>query len=345
MTFLEKFLMGGARMCYAPADENGGGGGGSGGSDGGDADGSESGTDGAENQDNGADNGSQDGGDESGDGGGDDGAADKGKKKDSESLLDALEDGEGTAFDFSTGEKPEGFPDEYWDAEAKGPNAQALFEAVQKQEKIAKDLRAKMGKGSHKPPEKPEQYSFKPSEKAAEHIKDGDPLVAAAQKIAHKHGLSQQQYEGFMAEISDSMVDIAAQMGDESSPANEEARKAYIQEQIKAIGPNGPQVLRAVQSWANELKADGVFNEDDVDTMVNEGLTSAKMVQMFNRLRSRMGGSSVPMDTIDDGLPPDSEIADMIDKAYESKDAVKIRKAEQMLDKRRAAGRPEKLQF
>lgn len=341
MTFLEKLLMGGAQMCYAPADENGGGGG----SDGGDADGSESDADGAENQGTGADDGTQDGGDESGDADGGDAAGDKGKKKDGTSLLDELEDGEGTTFDFSKGEKPEGFPDEYWDEDSKGPNAQALFDALQKQEKIAKDLRAKMGKGAHKPPEKPEQYTFKPSEKSAEHIKDGDPLVVAAQKVAHKHGLSQAQYEGFMADIVDNMVDMAAQMGDEASPANEEARKAYIKEQIAAIGPNGPQVLRAVQSWANEMKAEGVFSEDDVDTLVNEGLTSAKMVQMFNRLRSRMGGSSVPMDAVDDGLPPDAEIADTLNAAYESKDPAKIRKAEGLLDKRRAAGRPEKLQF
>lgn len=307
------------------------------------AENNESDADGAENQDTGAENEAQDGANESGENtdAGDEG----GEKKDGNSLIDGLEDGEGQTFDFSGEEKPEGFPDEYWDEENKRPNAQALFESLQKQEKIAKDLRAKMGKGAHKPPEKPEQYQFEASEKAAEFIGEDDPVVAAAKEIAHKHGLSQEQYAGFMAEISDKMVDIAAELGDENSEHNQAQREAYIKDQIKAIGPNGPQVLRAVQSWANELKAEGTFNEDDVQTLMDEGLVSAKMVQMFNRLRSRMGGSDVPMDTIDDGLPPEDEIAEMVNNAYLSKDQAKIRKVEQLLDKRRAAGRPELLQF
>jgi hypothetical protein len=338
MTFIDKLMNGGAHFCYAPADENGGaGGGGSGGDD--------AGADGAENQGNGADNDGAGGDNESGEGGESEQGED-GKKKDSESLLDAIDDNEGQTFDFTKGEKPEGFPDEFWDAESNTVNAQALFEGLKKQEKIAKDLRAKMGKGAHKPPEKAEQYTFEASEKSAEFILENDPLVAAAKEVAHEHGLSQEQYAGFMAEMSDRMVDIAAEIQDENSPMNEEARKEYIQQQIKEIGPNGPQVLRAVQSWANELKAEGVFNEQDVETMLQEGLVSAKMVQMFNRLRSRMGGGGdIPMDTIDDGLPPDTEIAEMVDKAYASKDQAQIRKVEQLLDKRRAAGRPERLQF
>lgn len=343
MTILEKLLMGGATFCYAPADENGGAGGG--GSDGGD-DGGESGDQGADDNGSGTDNGGQDGAGESGDGdGGDDGAAGDGKKKDSDSLLNAIDDDEGQTFDFSKGEKPEGFPDEFWDAEGNTVNAQALFDGLKKQEKIAKDLRAKMGKGAHKAPEKPEDYKLELSEELQAVVPQDDPLLAKARERAHARGMSQEDFQGFISDIIGDMAEISAAAADENSPANEAARAEYIKDQIKQIGPNGPQVLRAVQSWANELKAEGTFNEQDVETMLEEGLVSAKMVQMFNRLRSRMGGSQVPMDTIDDGLPPDTEIADMIDKAYESKDPAKIKAAEQMLDKRRAAGRPEKLQF
>lgn len=348
MTFLENLLIGGAQFCYAPADDEGGaGGGGSDGADGGNDGGNESGSDGADGNDSGADEGGQDGGNESGDGAdGEDGAADDGdKKKDSDSLLNALDDDEGQSFDFSTGEKPEGFPDEYWDAENNSVNAQALFEGLKKQEKIAKDLRAKMGKGDHKPPEKPENYKLELSEELQELVPEDDPLLKAARERAHSVGMSQEAFQTFVADIVGDMAKISEDMADENSPANEEARAEYIKEQIKQIGPNGPQVLRSVQSWANELKAEGVFNEQDVETMLEEGLTSARMVQMFNRLRSRMGGSDVPMDTIDDGLPPDTEIADTINAAYESKNPAKIRAAEQLLDKRRAAGRPEKLQF
>ena len=266
-------------------------------------------------------------------------------EKSTKSMLDVLDETEGVSFDFSTGEMPEGFPEEFWDAENNKVNEQALFDGLKKQEKIAKDLRAKMGKGEHKAPESADQYTFEPSESVAEFIDEGDPLVAAAKEIAHKHGLSQEQYAGFMSEISDKMVEVANEMGEEGSPMNEEAKAEYIRDQIRQIGPNGPQVLRAVQSWGNELLAEGTFSEEDVQTMTEEGLVSAKMVQMFNRLRARMGGTDVPHDTFDDGLPPDTEIAEMLDKAYISGDNTKIRDVEKLLDKRRRAGRPERLAF
>lgn len=339
MTF-EKFLFGGSLMCYAPDSGEGDGGGGSGGGDGDAGDSGDNGDAGA-----GDDNGSVEGGDAGGDG-----------KKDGDSLLGGLDDGDGLTFDFTKGEKPEGFPDEYWDAEKNGVNAQALWDSVQKQEKIAKDLRAKMGKGEHKPPEKADQYKFDPSEKAAEFIKDDDPLVAAAKEIAHKHGLSQDQYAGFMAEISDRMVDIANEMGDpenateEQKAASEAERAAYIKKEIEAIGPNGPQVLRAVQSWGREMLADGTFSEADVQTLESQALVSADMVKLFNRIRSRMGGGEIPGTTFDDGLPPDQEIAEKMNNLYEAakksgNSAEYDKYVNDMTEKRRRAGRGERLQF
>ena len=271
--------------------------------------------------------------------------ADSGAGKTGDSLLDGLSDGEGSKFDFTSEEKPEGFPDDFWDNDNKKPNTQALYDGLQKQEKIAKDLRAKMGKGAHKPPEKAEQYTFETSEKAKEFIPPDDPVVAAAKEVAHKHGLSQEQYAGFMADISDKLVDLVGERGDTNSATNQESQEAYIKEQIKEIGPNGPQVLRALGSWTNELVADGTLTEHDAETLREEGLVSAAMVQAMNRLRSRMGGESIPTQAADDGLLPDAEIADKLAKAYESGDTAKIRKVEELLNQRRAAGRPEKLQF
>lgn len=330
MTFLERLLMGGATFCYAPDDGNSGGAGDTGGDDAGDS--SDSGTDTADtgDSDSNTDTSSSDS---------------DSSTKTGNSMLDALDDNEGIDFDFTTGEQPEGFPDEYWDAENGSVNAQALYEGLQKQEKIAKDLRAKMGKGDHKAPKDAKDYKLELSEELSAMVAEDDPLLGKAREVAHKFGMSQENFQGFMSEMMGSMAEAVAAAADENSPQNEEARKQYIKEQIDAIGPNGPRVLRAVESWGKELLAEGTFNEADVETFVNEGLTSAAMVQMLNRLRARMGGSDIPVEAVDDGLPPDSEIADMIEKAYESKDQAKINKVEKLLDDRRKAGRPEKLQF
>lgn len=333
MTFIDDLLLGGARMCYAPADGDGGAGGGDDSSDSGDD--SESRSDGAENSGSNDDNDQNNGDTNLGDT----------SDKSGNSMLDGLEDGDGVKFDFTGEEKPEGFPDEFWDAENKGVNAQALFEGLQKQEKIAKDLRSKMGKGEHKPPEKAADYKLELSEELSALVPSDDPLVLKAQERAHAHGMSQEAFQGFISEIIGDMAEMQAEQLDPNSEANEEARKAYVQEQIKEIGPNGAQVLRAVESWGGELLAEGRISEASLTAMKEEGMVSAPMVRFLNELRGSMGGSSIPIDMGDDGLPPDAEIADMIDKAYESKDAAKIRKTEELLDKRRKAGRPEQLQF
>jgi len=294
-----------------------------------------------DNADTGADDQNTDtGGDDNGDSGDDGGSSD--------SMLKALEDGDGVKFDFTGEEKPEGFPDEFWDAENKTVNAQALYEDRQKQEKIAKDLRSKMGKGDHKPPAKPEDYKLELPEEIASQMAEGDKTLAAAQKRAHELGISQDAFQGFMGGMIEDLVAIAGEAGEqtpEQIEAAEAASKQRVQDEIKAIGPNGPQVLRAVESWGKEMLAEGRISEASLKTMTDEGLVSANMVRFLNEIRGSMGGNSIPIDTGDDGLPPDAEIADMIDKAYASKDAAKIRKTDELLDKRRAAGRPDNLQF
>lgn len=265
--------------------------------------------------------------------------------EDSKSLVTGIGENEGKQFDFSTGEKPDGFPDEYWDADNNGVNAQSLFEGLQKQEKIAKDLRAKMGRGEHKAPKESSEYKFEPSEKAAEFLKDDDPLVGAARDVAHKHGLSQEQYAGFMSEMMDQMLDVAEKAADPNNEQTKAQLEEYKQKEIEKIGPNGAQVLRVVQSWGNELLSEGVFTQDDVDTLTTEGLVSANMVRMFNRLRSRMGGSDIPVGTINDGLSSDSEIASKVSALYDKGDAQSMREAEELLQKRRDAGRSGPLQF
>jgi hypothetical protein len=259
-------------------------------------------------------------------------------------MLDALEDGEGVTFDFSKGERPDGFPEDYWNTENNTPDVQKLYEGLKKQEKIATDLRRKMGKGDHKAPKDASEYKVELSEKTASLIPADDPLLKSARETAHKYGMSQEMFNGFISEITDKMVDISENSQKELSP---EEAKAYAQEQIAKIGPNGAQVLRAVNSFGKELLDTGVFSASDYKTFQEQGLTSPEMVVMFNRLRARLssGTDGIPHDNFDDGLPSDSVIADMVDKAYTAKDEAQIRKVEELLDQRRKAGRPEKLQF
>jgi hypothetical protein len=316
------------------------GGGNTGAGDGGAAAGAESGANGAENKASaGADgaDGANNHGAESGNDGG----------SNSDSLLDGVEGDEGgdaQPVDFSKG-KPEGFPDDAWDAKENKPKADVLFNQLKAAEKRAADLRAKLGKGDHKPPKEAKEYTFKPTEKGAKAFKDGDmskdPVVAAVAPIALKHGLSKEQYAGFMADMTDVLVDMAEKSGSESPAELSDEEKAEIRKaEYAKIGTNAVQVIKSVESWGRELKASGQFSEAELAAFKSMAMTG-EQVRVLNKLRAMAGGgNALPMDFSDDGLPSDNEIAELQAKVKTAEDQ---RKVDELYDKRRRAGRPERL--
>lgn len=298
--------------------------------------GAESGDKGAENKPGAGAEGSEKAGAESGAG-------------DSDSLLDGVEDdgsGDGAPVDFSKG-KPEGFPDDAWDEKEKKPKADVLYKNLQAAEKRAADLRAKLGKGDHKAPKDAKEYTFKPSEKGAKAFKDGDiskdPVVAAVAPIAQKYGLSKEQYAGFMTDMTDVLVDMAEKSGKEEPAELSAEEKAEIRKaEYAKIGTNAVQVIKAVESWGRELKASGQFSEAELGAFKSMAM-NGDQVRVLNKLRALAGGgNALPMDFSDDGLPSDNEIADQQAKVKTAEDQ---RKIDELYDKRRRAGRPDRLQI
>jgi len=270
------------------------------------------------------------------------GAEEKTYETGGETLLEGADEKEAEAVDFAKG-KPEGFPDEAWDEEAKGPKSDVLYQTRQAAEKMAKDLRAKMGKGDHKAPKEAKEYVFKPSEKAEKIIPKDDPFVAAAAPIALKHGLSKEQFTGFMTEMADSLADLTEKMQKEAPTELTPEQKAEIRKvEYEKIGTNAIGVIKAVESWGRELKATGQFSEEDMNAFKSMAVTG-EQVRVLNKLRSIAGGgNSLPMDTSDDGLPSDDEIAQM---QVNVKNQVDQDKVDKLYEKRRQAGRPERLQI
>ena len=66
----------------------------------------------------------------------------------------------------------------------------------------AEGLRTQLA-GKPGAPEKPESYTFKPADEVAKYFGDVEkhPAMAVARTAAHKHGLSQTQYEGFINDV------------------------------------------------------------------------------------------------------------------------------------------------
>jgi hypothetical protein len=262
----------------------------------------------------------------------------------SDSLLNDAENVE--VVDFSKG-MPKDFPKEAWDDEKKAPKAEVLYDKFKEAEARAKGLRDKLAKGEGKAPKDPKEYAFKPGEKGAKLFKDGDaskdPLIAAAAPIAHKYGISKEAYQGFLSEMSDFIADKVGE-AQEAGPAElSPEQKAEIRTaEYKKIGTNAPQIIKAVETWGKELKETGQFSEADIAAFKSMAVTG-EQVRVLNKLRALAGGGNhLPMDFSGDGLASDDEIANLQAAVKTQADQDKV---DELYEKRRQAGRPEKLQI
>lgn len=242
-------------------------------------------------------------------------------------------------LDFANG-RPEAFPEDMWDTEKNAPNVQKMYDALNAERDRVKGLRQKISAGGHKPPETVDGYEVKFEGDLYEKIKSDDPLVGAARQAALKAGMSKEAFSAFINEIVPEFVKLTS--ADALAQGGEEQAVAARQAEMQKLGENGVQITRAVAAWANGMKAQGVFAEQELATLETMAKT-ADQVLLLNKMRTLMGGPAVPVDIINDGLPSDKEIGARLHKAYTSGDPAKIAEIEALLEKRRVAGRPDLL--
>lgn len=264
-----------------------------------------------------------------------------------DSLLELNKDsGQGAGTKYTPGVKPEGLDDSLWDAEAKTFKADALFEKLTGAEKIAKDLREKMGrKGA--PPEKADDYKFDLDDVPfKDALKADDPVLKKAKEVAHKLGIPQSQFGPLVKEVLGAAYEAMGQESEITEPTAEE-KEAFRNAEIEKIGPNGPAVIRAVSEFVRQNI--GVhFDERSVETV--KALTStADGIHFMNQMREMLGGERLNMAALDGaaitGLPSDAEIfAFMKTPEFEKGDPTAHAKYDNWLTMRTKAGRPTALQ-
>lgn len=270
---------------------------------------------------------------------------------DNDSLIDL--EGQGT----KEGERPAHVPEDMWDADKK-----ALKEGVNpldewgKAQKIANDLRAKMGKGEHKPPATAEGYKLPElkdeSDKGVmEMLKSDEPFMKEIKNTAHKYGMSQEQYAGFLADVGRVVFKAAQDKTGEATTELTPEEKAEIREaEMAKIGPNAPKMMAAVEGWVKGLIAEGYINPEEKEE-IKAMASTATGLSVLNKLRARQGGESIVFDNVHtvEGLKSDVEIYNMMGtKAYtDSSDPAHSSthaEVERQLELRKKAGRPELLQ-
>lgn len=198
-----------------------------------------------------------------------------------------------TPIDFTT--KPEGFPDDFWDTEKKAPNVDRLYKEFQNRDKIAKDLRVKLGKGEFegKPPEDIKEYTLELDEKLKPLVPDDDPILQSARESAKAAGLPKEAFNKFITPIVAKLAELKAQSEALLTPEEIEAVRV---EKVNQLGPTGQKIVEACASFIDQLKAGGTLNEEEAKA-ARAMVFDANSAKVMNKLRMMAGGSDqVPVE-------------------------------------------------
>lgn len=171
------------------------------------------------------------------------------------------------------------------------------------------DLRAKFGRGEHKPPAKPEDYALELPKDLKFEIPKDDALMASARQAAHAAGFSNADFNKFMGPVVAKLAELAGaagqgaggsaaaatpeQQAEQQKQAAEEQRAAFKAE-LQKLGPQGEAVVRQVGTWLKGLETKGVLSAEEFQGL--RSLTTAEGVTGLRKLMELAGETPVPVD-------------------------------------------------
>ncbi len=208
------------------------------------------------------------------------------------------------AIDFSAG-KPEGFPDDFWDADKKSPALDKLYNGYTQEKKRAEGLRQKLSKGEFdgKAPEDIKEYVLELSDELKPLVPDDDPIYNAAKLAAKDAGLPKEAFSKFMLPI---ITELAKHKSEAEAPPSAEQIEADRLAEVEKLGPSGGKIVEAVGSFIKQLEAGGTFSKEEAEA-ARLMTFNADSARVMNKLRMMAGGrDQVPID-----VPIDSKASRM----------------------------------
>jgi hypothetical protein len=184
--------------------------------------------------------------------------------------------------------RPDWVPEKFWDADKGEVNSEAMAKSYATLE--AAHAKLKAGKGMDKAPENPDGYfdADKPFEVPKEadrvFIEPDDPGLKAYAKVAHKYGLSKDQFEGL---ARDYMLEVNGMLAAPLDP----------QAEMEKLGKNGQAVVQANRTWAEGLYKSGTIKDEHIEIMYDIGKTAAGQ-DLLNLFRGMSGEKPIPLSEV-----------------------------------------------
>ena len=192
--------------------------------------------------------------------------------------------------------RPAEIPEQFWD-KAKGEvnTAAALKSYAESQSQVTKlvEENKKLKGASPKAPAKAEDYKFEAPADMKDAIKSDDPGLGVFRKVAHKMGVSQEQFQAGLTEF---LTEAKAFMPE---PVDTKAEMAKL-------GPNAQAVMDAVYGWGKGLVSSGLWSDDEFNEVVIMGSTATGL-KALNKLRERSGEKPIPLNAALEGDLPSKE--------------------------------------
>jgi hypothetical protein len=216
---------------------------------------------------------------------------------------------EQAADDNDEYEKPEYFPDKFWD-EKDGPDIEALVKSYN-------ELQKKFSQGGHKAPKDYDTNFLQDQQIDAKE----DPLVKEYTDWAKKYGITQEAYEDLAKTFIDNNMAVA------------ERTQADLTEQKKMLGNKADERINSIMKFGDALKDKGVLSDQELEEFDNMA-GSALGVKVIEKIRSYYGEQPIPSvaPTEELGMSKDEIRAMVADPKY-GKDPAFTLKVEKMFEK------------
>jgi len=176
-------------------------------------------------------------------------------------------------------EKPEGFPDEFWDKENGVYKAEDIYKAYLNEQNRVLGLRQKLAKGFQEVPKDPSGYQII-DDLEVQNEAEAEKLKA----LAHKAGLSQEQFSILLKEVHESFSDDD---GDDAEEVEMRAQRVY-EEEMSKLGEEAPQMISNLRDWGRTLYKQGVYSEEEYKEFLNMPVT-ASQIRLLSKLRQVSG--------------------------------------------------------